>query len=91
MIDLRKMDSIYKLDHKTITHYFEAPLSVSSDNKYFTTGSTNGEIYIFNLEDGKLVETLNNKSKGITSVQWRPYHSQLYVSDISGQITTWGV
>ena len=41
----------------------------------------------------KFVEKIENKSGAsisITSVQWRPYNSQLYVCDNLGFLTVWG-
>lgn len=74
-----------------IPHYCESGISASTDNKYFTVGSTKGQVYIFDLEKGVLEHTIDNKSKAITTIQWRPYHSQIYVGDASGLISIWGV
>jgi WD40 repeat protein len=79
------------LGSETIPHYCECPISVSTDNKYFATGSTKGEVYIFKLEDGSLEQTLDNKSKAITALKWRPFNSQIYVGDFSGVLSIWGV
>lgn len=91
MFDIRKLETVYKLDSKVIPYYCECPVSLSTDNKYFATGSTKGEIYVFNTENGELETTIDNKSKGITALEWRPYHSQIYVGDISGILSVWGV
>ncbi len=91
LIDIRKLDSIYKLDSSVIPHYCECNLSLTTDKKYFATGSTKGEVYIFDSDTGKLEERIDNKSKSITSLAWRPYHSQLYVGDSTGFITVWGI
>lgn len=79
------------MNSSTIPHYCECPLTLTLDKKYFATGSTSGEVYVFDTENGKLLSTINNKSKAITSMSWRPYHSQIYVGDITGYITVWGI
>lgn len=90
LIDIRNSKEIYTLDSNIIPNYCECPLSLTIDKKYFATGSTKGDIYIFNTETGELADKIDNKSKCITSIQWRPYHSQIYVGDITGMLTIWG-
>jgi len=35
-------------------------------------------------------DKIDNKSVGsITAIQWRPYHSQLYVGDSNGGLSIW--
>jgi WD40 repeat protein len=88
--DLRKMASIYTVGDDKFANYCESSLSISSDKKYFSIGSSKGEIYTFNVQNGELVEKFDNKSPAsITSLCWRPYHSQLYVGDANGIISVW--
>lgn len=91
MIDIRKQEAIYTLNSNSIPHYCEANISLTTDKRFFATGSTRGDIFIFDVDTGKLEEKLDNKSKCITSIQWRPFHSQLYVGDVTGIITVWGI
>jgi WD40 repeat protein len=91
LFDIRKMETIYTLNEDTIPQYCESNLSVSSDKKYCAIGSTKGQIFVVNLASGKLEETIDNKSTGsISAVQWRPYHSQIYVGDSLGSLSIWG-
>ena len=65
-------------------------ISSSTDKKYFSIGSTKGEVYVFEVSTGELIEKIDNKSSApISAVSWRPYHSQLYVGDTNGVLTVW--
>ena len=91
LYDLRKMSTIYTLNDEVIPQYCESNISISSDKKLAAIGSVKGQIYIINLQQGKIVETIDNKSTGsINAIQWRPYHSQLYVGDSLGFLSVWG-
>ena len=91
LFDLRKMETIYTLNDELIPQYCESNITVSSDKKYLTVGSNKGQIFIFNVATGKLEETIDNKSNGsISAIQWRPYHSQIYVGDSLGSLSVWG-
>ncbi len=48
------MAVIYTLDESIIPQYCESNISISSDKKYFTVGSTKGTIYVFNSMTGKV-------------------------------------
>ena len=91
LYDLRKENSIYVINDRIIPQYCQSSISISSDKKYFAVGSSKGTIYIVNLNDGTVADTIENKSRNpILSVRWRPYHSQIYVGDGSGYLTIWG-
>ena len=91
LFDIRKMESVYTVSDKTLPQYCESSISVSSDKKYFAVGSTKGTIYICNLKDGTIEDTIELKgSKNILALRWRPFHSQLYVGDAAGFLTILG-
>jgi WD40 repeat protein len=91
LFDIRKMETIYTLNEDVLHQYCESNISVSSDKKYIAVGSTKGQIFVLNALTGKLEETIDNKSTGsISAVQWRPYHSQIYVGDSLGGLSVWG-
>jgi WD40 repeat protein len=54
LFDLRKMESIYTLNDEIIPSYCESNISISSDKKYITVGSTKGQIYVINALNGKV-------------------------------------
>ena len=84
------MKPVYTIAEDILSHYCESSLSVSTDKKFLTVGSTKGEIYVFSLATGELVEKNENKSSAsITALSWRPYHSQLFVGDANGVLTIW--
>jgi len=90
LFDLRKLQPIYTIGDSKIPHYCESNISISTDKKYFSIGSTKGEIYAFNIQQGELTEKIDNKSSAaITAVVWRPYHSQIYVGDTNGHLSVW--
>jgi WD40 repeat protein len=85
------METIFTLNDEKIPQFCESNITISSDRKYFTVGSTKGQIFVYNALNGKLEETIDNKSTGaIAAIQWRPYHSQLYVGDSLGSLSVWG-
>ena len=67
------MAPIYTIAEEKLSNYCESSLSISTDKKYFSIGSNKGEIYVFNVSTGELVEKFDNKSSSsITTVCWRP-------------------
>jgi hypothetical protein len=48
------METIYTIDDSILPHYCESSISVSSDKKYISIGSTKGEIYIINRATGQV-------------------------------------
>lgn len=66
-------------------------MAISPDKKYFAVGSTKGNIYIVNLNDGNVESTIFNKGHNpIVGLSWRPFNSQIYVGDSSGYLSIWG-
>jgi WD40 repeat protein len=59
------MEEIYTIGDNQLINYCESNISISSDKKYFTCGSSKGEIYVFNLLTGKVniinLERRNNR------------------------------
>jgi len=55
LFDLRKMETIYTLDHNTLSNYCDSGIPVSSDKNYFTVGTVKGEILVFDLLTGKVI------------------------------------
>ena len=49
------MQEIYTINDNQLNNYCESNISISSDKKYFACGSSKGEIYIFNLQSGKVI------------------------------------
>lgn len=91
LFDLRKMEAVYTVSDKTLDQYCGSTISVSSDKKYFAVGSHKGNIYICNLKDGTVEDSIFNKTTGsILSLAWKPFQSQLYVGDSNGYLTIWG-
>jgi len=91
LFDLRKEQPIYTINSSKIPQYCESSIAVSPDNKYFAVGSTKGNIYIVNLNEGTVESTINNKgSAAINGLCWRPFNSQIYVGDSNGYLTIWG-
>lgn len=85
------METIYTLNEENLSQYCESSISVSSDKKYFSVGSVKGQVFVFNLQTGKLEDNIDNKTPGsILAVEWRPYHSQMYVADSLGFLSIWG-
>lgn len=84
------MQPIYSIAEDKLSNYCESSLSISTDKKFFSVGSTKGEIYVFSLASGEIIEKYDNKSSAsITSISWRPYHSHMYVGDANGVLTVW--
>lgn len=91
LFDLRKMEAVYTVTDKTLPQYCGSTISVSSDKKYFAVGSHKGYIYVCNMADGTVEDSIFNKTMGsILSVAWKPFQSQLYVGDSTGYLTVWG-
>ena len=91
LFDIRKEQPIYTITNNKIPQYCESSIAISPDNKYFAVGSTKGTIYIVNLLEATVQDTINNKgSSPINSLSWRPFNSQIYVGDSSGYLTIWG-
>lgn len=90
LFDIRKMETVYTVTDKTVKQYCGSSISVSSDKKYFTVGSHNGYIYVLNLNDGSIKDTIFNKTNSsILCVAWKPFQSQLFVGDSNGYLTVW--
>jgi len=91
LFDIRKDQPIYTINDSKIPQYCESAIAVSPDKKYFAVGSTKGNIYIVNLNDGNVDSVINNKgTAAINGLCWRPFNSQIYVGDASGFLTIWG-
>lgn len=88
LFDIRKMQPVYTVNDKTLPQYCESSISISPDKKYFAVGSTKGTVYICNLKDGSIEDTIELKgTKSILALKWRPFHSQIYIGDSQGFLT----
>ena len=92
LFDLRKEQPVYTITSSKIPQYCESSLAISPDKKYFAVGSTKGNIYIVNLNDGEVESTIFNKGQNhpIVGLSWRPFNSQIYVGDSAGYLSIWG-
>jgi hypothetical protein len=91
LFDVRKDQPIYTINNSKIPQYCESSIAVSPDKKYFAVGSTKGNIYIVNMNDGNVESVINNRgTAAINGLCWRPFNSQIYVGDASGYLTIWG-
>ena len=91
LFDIRKDQPIYTINDSKIPQYCESSIAVSPDKKYFAVGSTKGNIYIVNLNNGNVDSVINNKgTDAISGLCWRPFNSQIYVGDSGGFLTIWG-
>ena len=91
LFDLRKEQPVYTINSSKIPQYCESSLAISPDKKYFAVGSTKGNIYVVNLNDGNVESTIFNKGHNpIVGLSWRPFNSQIYVGDSSGYLSIWG-
>ncbi len=91
LFDLRKETKpVYTIDNKVIKEFCNSNISVSDNMKYFTVGSQLGNIFIFNLDNGEIINCIENKIKNpITKIKWRPHHSYIYTGDTEGNLSIW--
>ncbi len=52
------METVYTLNDQHIPQYCESNISVSSDRKYFSIGSNKGQIFVYNVNSGKVINIL---------------------------------
>ena len=91
LFDLRKETKpVYTIDNKVIKEFCNSNISVSDNMKFFTVGSQLGNIFIFNLDNGEIINCIENKIKNpITKIKWRPHHSYIYSGDSEGNLSIW--
>jgi hypothetical protein len=78
LFDVRKDQPIYTINNSKIPQYCESSIAVSPDKKYFAVGSTKGNIYIVNMNDGNVESVINNRgTAAINGLCWRPFNSQI--------------
>lgn len=81
---------VYTIDNKVIKEFCNSNISVSDNMKFFTVGSQLGNIFIFNLDNGEIINCIENKIKNpITKIKWRPHHSYIYSGDSEGNLSIW--
>ena len=91
LFDIRKEQSVFSLDSNIIPQYCESSIGVSYDKKFCAIASTKGSIYIINLDDGKIISSIDNEADGaIKGLCWRPFNSKIYAGDSNGCLTIWG-
>ena len=90
LFDIRNEKVIYSIDNTVLNELCKSNISISHDWKYFSVGSEKGNIFVFNLIDGNIIHTIENTIKNpITTIKWRPFHSQIYVGDNLGNLSIW--
>lgn len=94
LFDMRKEDAIYSIgENITPEEFCESSIAISPDKKNFAIGTNKGMIYIYNLNDGKLISKINN-NRGIgsvTALNWNANTSEIYAGDSNGFLSIWGI
>lgn len=88
LFDLRNEKDIYTIDESLIPDWIDNSVAISPDKKIFAIGSKKGLVYFVNLNDGSINSKINNGS--ISTLNWRPHNSQIYVGDSNGFLSIWG-
>ncbi|EFA85872.1 WD40 repeat-containing protein [Heterostelium album PN500] len=83
-----RVAQIYGHADDTLIRCHFSPLATTSQ-KYIYTGSATGEVFIYDLLSGELVDTLNQGHGLIRDLSWAPYSPQLISTSWEGYITKW--
>ena len=86
--DVKSGKRLFKLDND-----YDVTMSadVSSDRKYFATGSSDKLIKIYSATDGSLIHNIKQHSEWITSVSFSPDAVLVATGDRNGHIHVWEV
>ena len=92
LFDLRTEKEIYTINEDKINEICESNIALSPDKNYFAIGSKEGYVYIININNGEIEETINNNNgRGeVTSINWNNNNHHIYIGDSKGFISIWG-
>jgi len=92
LFDLRTEKEIYTINEDKINEICESNIALSPDKNFFTIGSKEGYVYIININNGEIEETINNNNgRGeVTSIKWNNNNHHIYIGDSKGFISIWG-
>ena len=92
LFDIRKEKAVYTIRESKLKEICESNLAINSEKNYFAVGTNEGSVYIINLNNGEIENTIkNNNGRGkVTSLCWRPLNNYIYVGDSNGFISIWG-
>ena len=87
---------IYKIDgakledsHEILPNEFINAFEVSSDGKKITTGNYKGELKIWEVESGLLLQEINAHSDGINAIAWSPDGSIFATASADQTVVIW--
>ena len=87
LFDMKNEKVVYTIDESKIPEINERSIAISPDKKLFAIGSKKGLIYFINIIDGKISANINNGS--VTTLNWNPHNSHLYIGDSNGFLSVW--
>jgi len=92
LFDIRKEKEIYTINEDKINEICESNIALSPDKNHFAIGSKEGYVYMININNGEIEETINNNNgRGeVTSINWNNNNQHIYIGDSKGFISIWG-
>ena len=92
LFDIRKEKEIYTINEDKINEICESNIALSPDKNHFAIGSKEGYVYMININNGEIEETINNNNgRGeVTSINWNNNNHHIYIGDSKGFISIWG-
>ena len=92
LFDIRKEKEIYTINEDIINDINESNIAISPDKNHFAIGSREGYVFVININNGEIEETLNNNNgRGeVTSIYWNRANHHMYIGDSKGFLSIWG-
>ena len=92
LFDIRKEKEIYTINEDKINEICESNIALSPDKNHFAIGGKEGYVYMININNGEIEETINNNNgRGeVTSINWNNNNHHIYIGDSKGFISIWG-
>jgi WD40 repeat protein len=92
LFDIRNEKEIFTINDEKIKDICESNIVISPDKKYFGVGSKEGNVYIININNGEIENTINNNNgRGeVKSIFWNSSNYNIYIGDSNGFISIWG-